>query len=196
MVGGPVGYFVMSGIRSDFQEEAKQRMPQPPRLLSEAERRHFDQAESILLYGSPKELESWIDFERCMVVDHRSEEQEVVQDAARWLPERFLTSDWVSHNPHRFLLRVGTRSTVMEIREQPGNCWRVLYQIALLLRPEYEIRAFSSTLGDDTQAFLLRPSHWWAALREQFPERYATIFEDLDGLLPLWGIEDVANSSK
>lgn len=196
LLGGPVGLFISSNIRSDLEEEAKQRRPQQPKLLTEAERRYFDQSESILLYGSPKELEIWIDFERCMVVDHRSEEQEVVEDAARWLPENYLTGKWVSHNPHQFLLQVGTQSVVIEILEQPGNCWRVLYHIAQLIRPDFEIRAFGYTLGDDTQAFLIRPKHWWAAFDEKFPERRAMIFEDVDGLLPLWRIEDIASSSE
>lgn len=151
----------------------------------------FTQEEKSLLTGSDDEVSDFVDCDRCMVVDWRGTIEEAIDDAVRWLPPGLLTyqADYAKDESVIVDLSFCDRRDSFTLPPQEQNNFRALLRVGRILQPEYQIKIFRFTEDSDTQAFLLRPSGWWAAVRSQYPQRYSTIFSEVDTLTELWGLD-------
>ncbi len=151
----------------------------------------FTEEEKPLLTGSADEVSDFVDCDRCMVVDWRGTIEETIDDVVRWLPPGLLTytADYGDDESVTVGLQFRDRRDSFTLPAQEQNNFRALLRVGRILQPEYQIKIFRCTEDSDTQGFLLRPTAWWAAFRSQYPQRYGTIFSDLDALKEIWGLD-------
>ena len=151
----------------------------------------FPTEEQPLLTGSDDDISEFVDCDRCMVVDWRGTEDEVIDDAIRFLPDGTLTYEttFPGTDTVAIRLRFRERGDSISLPFQPQNNFRVLLRVWCLLQPDYDIKLFRCTEDSDTHGFLLRPSEWWTAYRTAYPERYRKIFRDITDLNELWELD-------
>jgi hypothetical protein len=137
----------------------------------------FTIEEKALISGSDSEVEEFVNCDHCMVIDWRSTVDEVLQDAPRWLPPESLRHSWLDSKQTQLRLTFANREEIVTLRQKTNDNALVIYRIARLLRPDYELFVFTCTTpGTDTAAFLIRPAAWWTAYRTQFPDRFEQHF--------------------
>ncbi len=151
----------------------------------------FTPEEQSLLTGSEDAISEFVDCDRCMVVDWRGTEEEAIDDAARFLPDGALTykATYPGNDTIAICVRFRDREDSFSLPFQPQNNFRVLLRVWRLLQPDYDIKLFRCTDGDDTHGFLLRPAAWWAAYLAAYPQQYQKVFRDISDLNELWGLE-------
>ena len=156
----------------------------------------FTQEEQPLLSGDPDEVDDFVDCDRCLIVDWRGTEEEVIDDALRFLPAGSLSYARVDSADDGTTLRVRFQDREDEIRlpVQPQNNFRVLLRMADLLQPDYEIRLFRCTADSDTNGFLIRPSVWWDEYRSAHPKPYTDVFQDVGEIARMWGLDEKPKS--
>lgn len=151
----------------------------------------FTQEEKPLLTGSDDEVYEFVDCDRCMVVDWRGMIEETIDDAVRWLPPGLLTYqvNYEDDDSVTVDLQCRDRQDSFTLPPQEQNNFRALLRVGQIVQPEYQIKIFRCTEDADTHGFLLRPAAWWAAFRSQYPQRYDTIFSELDVLNEIWRLD-------
>ena len=151
----------------------------------------FTTEEQHLISGGREEIEEFVDCDRCLVVDWRGTEEEVLDDARQFLPMDSLTYEQIEMDSDSIVLRVRFmgRDDTISLPAQPQNNFRVLLRLSSLLQPDFDIKLFRCTDGSDTQGFLIRPKAWWDAYRSSYPKQYAEIFTDVSALTKLWDLE-------
>lgn len=147
----------------------------------------FTEQDQPLLSGSDDELEDFIDCYRCLVVDWRGSEEELLEDLGKFLPEGELnhTLDYPGENV-QVKVQFRGRQDQMIYPLQPQNQFRVLLRVATLISPDFEVWMFRSSMDSDTQCFLVRTEAWWAAYREQDQEQFERIFAPVSELNRMW----------
>ena len=162
----------------------------------------FTQEEQPLLTSEPDSIDEFVDCDRCLIVDWRGTEEEVIDDASQFLPDGSLTYDVIASDSDSKGLRIRfqDREDEISLPAQPQNNFRVLLRLAALLQPDYEIRLFRCTADSDTNGFLIRPASWWSEYRAAHSKQYADLFQDVGDLSRMWGLDkppkSVSTSSK
>jgi len=157
----------------------------------------FTTEEEPLISGSSDDLEEFVDCDRCLIVDWRGSEEEVLDDARAFLPTDSLTYEQIETDSDtiNYLIRFMGREDSISLPAQPQNNFRILQRLSALLQPDYEMRTFRCTEDSDTQGFLIRPKAWWDAYRSTHPKQYAEIFSDVSSLTNLWDLEGHSESN-
>jgi hypothetical protein len=156
----------------------------------------FTQEEQPLLTGDPDSVDEFVDCDRCLIVDWRGTEQEVIEDASQFLPDGTLSYDVINSGSDStdLLIRFQGREDEISLPAQPQNNFRVLLRLAALLKPDYEIRLFRCTADSDTNGFLIRPTSWWSEYRTAQSKQYADLFQDVGELSRMWGLDKPTKS--
>ncbi len=156
----------------------------------------FTQEEQPLLTGDPDSVDEFVDCDRCLIVDWRGTEEEVIDDASQFLPNGSLTYDIIDPDSDSTGLRVRFHDREDEILlpAQPQNNFRVFLRLAALLQPDYEVRLFRCTADSDTNGFLIRPTSWWSEYRAAHAKQYADLFQDIGALSRIWGLDKIPQS--
>ena len=151
----------------------------------------FTTEEQPLLTGNEKDIHEFVDSDRCMVIDWRSTEEDAIDDANRFLPSGTLTYEitFPGKDTVAVQIRFRGREDSISLPFQPQNNFRVLLRVWLLLQPDYDIKLFRCTDGDDTPCFLLRSAEWWTAYRAAYPQQYLKVFRDVSDLNKLWKLD-------
>jgi hypothetical protein len=152
----------------------------------------FTKEEEPLIRGSREEIDEFVDCDRCLVVDWRGSEEEVLDDAQAFLPMDSLTYEQIETDPGSvdLLIRFMGREDALSLRAQPQNNFRVLQRLSALVQPDFDMKLFRITENSDTQGFLIRPKEWWDAYRSSHPKQYAEVFTDMNALTKLWNLEE------
>jgi hypothetical protein len=156
----------------------------------------FTQEEQPLLTGDSESVDEFVDCDRCLIVDWRGTEEEVLDDASQFLPDGALSYDVIDSDSDSTGLRVRFHDREDEISfpAQPQNNFRVLLRLATLLQPDYEIRLFRCTADSDTNGFLIRPTSWWDEYRATHPKQYGDLFHDIGELSRMCGLDSPSRS--
>ncbi len=151
----------------------------------------FTTEEQPLLTGSDHDIEDFIDSDRCLVVDWRGTEDEVLDDLIRFLPAGIMTYEVTFPGTSTVAVRMRflLREDFVSLPFRPQNNFRVLLRAWRLLQPDYDIKIFRCTDSSDTQGFLLRSSEWWSEYRAAYPAQYQRVFRDVVDLMQLWDLE-------
>lgn len=110
-----------------------------------------------------------------------SEESAVAQLDEAGISPTISFSSVEGSNQREFVVNIGNRVDRILLPapsdgRMGGYAHDVLYSIAQLLQPDYEIRQFRESLGSDTAASLLMPSQWWRELDQESGEKVAKVF--------------------
>lgn len=156
----------------------------------------FTQEEQPLLNGDPASVDDFVDCDKCLIVDWQGTEEEVIDDASKFLPDGSLSYEIVESDGDSTNLRVRFHDREQEILLplQPQNNFRVLLRLAELLQPDYDIRLFRCSADSDSNGFLIRPTSWWSEYRSAYPRQYADLFQDIGELSRMWGLDKPSKS--
>src|SRR5579871_2524810 len=100
----------------------------------------FTSEEQPLISGSAQDVAEFSDCDHCMVVDHRSTVEEVVDDAERWLPAELFRHERLEER--KLKLVFGNREEVVPLSGKRNDNWLVVYRLSHLLPPDYELFLF------------------------------------------------------
>ena len=147
--------------------------------------------EQLLISGSHEEIEEFVDCDRCLIVDWRGTEEEVLEDARAFLPVDSLDYKLIEADSDSvgLLVQFMGRQDTMLLPAQPQNNFRVLLRLSALLQPDFDVKLFRCTDDSDTQGFLIRAKAWWDSYRSSYPKQYAEIFRDVSVLSKLWDLD-------
>lgn len=129
-----------------------------------------------ILSRAARTLNKYIsDSGRCIVVDWRGYEEDIIDEVMALLPGVPLGWKWndaqddliITHGRKRYKgwLTMSVHDRYITIRK-----------LNEILAGEYEIRGFRHTLEDDTHCFYVMPCSWWRAMEEHFPEDVRRVF--------------------
>ena len=151
----------------------------------------FTKEEEPIISGTKEEIEAFVDCDRCLIVDRRGTEEELIHDLNSFLPKGALTYDVAFPEDDTVEIRLffQDRKDVITLPFQPQNNFRVLLRIWTLLQPEYDIKIFQCTAGSDTHGFLLRPKEWWTNYQATYPEQSAIVFKEISCLTHFWELD-------
>jgi hypothetical protein len=134
--------------------------------------------DKVLLSGSDQELNDYIaNSSKCLIVDWRSDEQDLTADLAGLLPAGWLSGGWVDvggDNDIAVTYR-GSRHLAGLLGDQPDRYARLRW-VNGVIAGDFELRAFRHALGDDTHCFLPGRCDWWAAMEAAFPKEVRRVF--------------------
>jgi hypothetical protein len=123
--------------------------------------------------------------ETALVVDHRSDEEEVLSEINRFLP-RFTFSHEFINEWCRVSMRFGGREQTLEYREIPHNCFRVILDAVSILRPEADIRVYEPTMHSDTHVFIVGTEEYWGRFDREATTERKRILRPVDFLEAAW----------
>jgi hypothetical protein len=158
----------------------------------------FSSEEEPLLTGTDDAVSEFVDADRCIVIDWRDTEEDTVWNVQQWLPEGTFDFQVASEGNEGYTVitvRFRDREDTFTLLPRSQNNFRTLLWVEQILLPDYEIKLFRCTEGDDTHGFLLRSTEWWAAFRKEFPTRYTETFSDLETLNTLWKLDALPKPS-
>lgn len=152
--------------------------------------------EQPLLTGDPESVEEFVDCDRCLIVDWRGTEEEVLDDASQFLPDGSLSYENLDSDSDSTILkaRFQDREDEISLPAQPQKNFRVVLRLATLLQPDFDIRLFRCTADSDTNGFLIRPLSWWSEYRSTYPKQCADLFQDIEELSRMWGLDEPRQS--
>ena len=147
----------------------------------------FTEEEKPLLTGTREEIETFVDCDRCLVVDWQGSEEEIIDDLIHFLPDNSLIYEqsFLETDTMEMIIKFLGREDTISLPFQPQNNFRILLRVWKIIQPDYNIKLFRCTDGSDTLAFLLRSSEWWTSYQKSYPEQYSKVFRDLSKLCKL-----------
>jgi hypothetical protein len=112
----------------------------------------FTKEEEPLIRGSREDIDEFVDCDRCLVVDWRGSEEEVLDDAQAFLPMDSLTYEQIETDSGSvdLLIRFMGRDDALSLPAQPQNNFRVLQRLSALLQPDFDMKLFRITENSDT----------------------------------------------
>ena len=132
--------------------------------------------DNVLVDGTEQQLRDYAyDGTRSLVVDWRDQDDWVVEEAAKLIPEAELSFVWAEDGEDLRVTYKG-READMGLTSSTKDRRVVLHGLNQLLQGDYEIRAFIVSYGSDTLSFYIKPRWWWVEMDQQFPRRMLEVF--------------------
>lgn len=117
-----------------------------------------------------------MDADTTIVVDHRSEEVEVLIELQRFLPGFSFGHAFKNEGECHVSMRFNGKEKKVIHGEIPHNCFRIILDAAEFLQPEAEIRIYEPTIGSDTHVFVVDTADFWSCFDREAPEGKKTVF--------------------
>jgi len=149
----------------------------------------------VLISGTAAELEQYMS-EHALVVDHRSEEDEVLRCLKEFVPEMEGTHNYDGQGGCQVRMSYKGRSVERDYRDTPYNCFRILLEAERLLAPGVGIRVYAPTMGDDTHVFVVLTKEAWDQFACDAEEERKRLFEGIGFLDAGWGLSSPASPEK
>jgi hypothetical protein len=129
-----------------------------------------------LLSTSDEERNEYIgESGKCLVVDWRGDEIDMVDELAEMLPDGLLSHECVDAENDDYLIFRGRRHKV-GLTLSGRDRYIMLRRLNEVMAGEYELRVFRHTLDSDTHCFYPARCDWWAAMEVAFPADVARVF--------------------
>jgi hypothetical protein len=114
--------------------------------------------------------------EACIGIDHRAEEEEIIEEFARRLQGETLEPFWVDDD---LWFRYETSEYLLPLTISPVDRYVAIGSLASVLADRYELRLHTPSLKDDTHLMLLQPREVWADLDANHADWVRGRFEPL-----------------
>lgn len=136
--------------------------------------------DDVLMSGDDEALMEYAyDTDKCVVVDWREDDEEIVTSVAEFVRKGELSAEMTDDEPPSLIVTYKGEETVIELTESPADRYVVLRGLNAVLEGDYELRVFNVTLDTDTHAFLVKPVAWWQAMDDRYPDRMEEVFSHL-----------------
>ena len=131
---------------------------------------------TLLIEGTDAQLaRSAADLEQAFLVDWRDQEDWIVDEAIKRLPDGLLSYRWTDDQEDLIVAYKG-HETALGLTSTSKDRYVALRGLNTVLGQDYEIRAFSISFGSDTHTFYLQSCPWWADMDARFPARMSAVF--------------------
>jgi hypothetical protein len=139
--------------------------------------------EPVLLSGDDGAIfEFASDPDRCVVVDHREEEDELIGYVISAIPDAgfAFTED---ESGKDLVLSYKGLSMPVGLTLTPKDRYITIRAINRLPVGDYEMRLFRITYESDSHSFYVKPARWWVDAERTHPEEIARVFQEVDEAL-------------
>jgi hypothetical protein len=134
----------------------------------------------VLLSGDDNSIHEFAsDPDRCVIVDWREDETDLIAYVANAIPEAGL-SFVESESGEDLLLSYKGRSAPAGLTMSPRDRYITIRAINRLLAGDYEMRLFRVTYESDTHSFYVKPASWWHETEQAYPAEMARVFRVVD----------------
>lgn len=151
--------------------------------------------ETTILTGSNDDLEAAMEAETALVVDHRTEEDEVLSEIGRFLPD-FSYSSRFEDGSCRISMKYKDKEIIKEYLLIPHNCFRIVVDAASLIRPEADIRVYEPTVDSDTHVFFIALLDFWSQFDREASTERRRLFGPVEFLDSAWSLSSPTSSKK
>jgi hypothetical protein len=132
--------------------------------------------DKILLSGSNEDLNEYIDESgKCLVVDWRGDEADLIDSLGEILPAGRLFQNWVDAEDDLYVIYRGIRHKV-GLTMSGRDRYIALRRLNEIMVGEYELRVFRHTMEDDTHCFYPKSCAWWSRMEQAFPAEIQRVF--------------------
>ena len=132
--------------------------------------------DKVLLNGTIEQLNEYIGQSgKCLVVDWRGYEQDLIDNLAELLPKAGLAWEWVDEEDDIYVTYRSLRHKI-GLTLSPRDRCITLRRLNEILAGDYEVQVFRHTLGDDTHCFYAKRCEWWSAMQRLFPAEIERVF--------------------
>lgn len=139
----------------------------------------------VLLSGDDNAIYEFAsDTDRCVVVDWREEEGDLIEYVAAVIPEAGLSFE-ESEDGLDLILHYCDRTLPVGLTISPRDRYITIRAINRLLSGDYEMRLFRITFQSDTHSFYVKPTAWWREAESAHPTEIARVFRVVDEGLDL-----------
>ncbi|MCI0705778.1 MAG: hypothetical protein L0241_32355 [Planctomycetia bacterium] len=112
---------------------------------------------------------------KCIVVDWRGYEEEIINEVMRLLPRVPLSWKW-NKEQDDLIITYGKKKYKGWHTMSVHDRYITIRKLNEILTGKYEIRGFCHTLEDDTHCFYVKSCRWWKAMEEHFPTDIERVF--------------------
>jgi hypothetical protein len=138
----------------------------------------------VLISGDDDAIHEFAsDTDRCVIVDWREAEDDLIGYVAKAIPDAGLSFKW-SESGDDLILSYKGRSLPVGLTMSARDRYITIRAINRLLAGDYEMRLFSVTYESDTHSFYVKPAKWWQEVEQAYPDEMARVFlvvdEELD----------------
>ena len=136
--------------------------------------------EPVLLSGDDDAIREFAwDTDRCIVVDHREEEGDLIESVIAAIPEAGLAFD-EDESGEDIVLSYKDQSEPVGLTMSPRDRYITIRAINRILAGDYEMRLFLVTADSDTHSFSIKPASWWREAERTHPIEIAKVFRKVD----------------
>lgn len=115
----------------------------------------------------------------CVIVDHRSEDSEIVESVASWIHPDNGSLQWEEEDEAAYLIWRGEKQRI-PLTYTSHDRYVTISSIAYILRDVYDLWLLKERLGDDTHSLLLLPKADSSKLEASHPQWTADTLVRLD----------------
>ena len=134
----------------------------------------------VLLSGDDDAINEFAsDTGRCVVVDWREEEGDLIRYVAGVIPEAGLSFEEDTEGDDIVLSYKG-RTTPVGLTRSMRDRYITIRAINRLLAGDYEMRLFRVTYESDTHSFYVKSAAWWREAERAHPAETARVFRVVD----------------
>jgi hypothetical protein len=119
------------------------------------------------------------DTDRCVIVDWREEEGDLIRYVADAIPEAGLSFE-DDKNGEDIILSYKGRTLPVGLTMSMRDRYITIRAINRMLAGDYEMRLFRVTYESDTHSFYVKPAGWWREAERAHPEEIARVFRVVD----------------
>ncbi len=139
--------------------------------------------EAILFSGDDDAIfELASDPDRCIIVDHREDESDLLGYVIDAIPEAGLAFS-EDDSGEDLVLSYKGRSIPVGLTMTPQDRYITIRAINKVLAGDYEMRLFRLTYESDTHSFYIKPARWWREAEQAHREELSRVFRVVDDAL-------------
>ena len=136
--------------------------------------------DAVLLSGDDDAIHEFAsDTDRCVVVDWREEEGDLIGYVAAVIPEAGLSFE-EDESGDDLVLSYKGKSAPVGLTMSPRDRYITIRAINRLLADDYEMRLFNVSYMSDTHSFYVKPVSWWREAQELHAAEIARVFRVVD----------------
>jgi hypothetical protein len=134
----------------------------------------------VLLAGDDEAIHEFAsDTDKCIIVDWREEEGDLIGYVIDQIPDAGLSFD-EDESGEDLVLTYKGRTLPVGLTMSPRDRYITIRAINKILADDYEMRLFRVTYESDTHSFYLKQCSWWRAAEQAHPQEIARVFRVVD----------------
>jgi hypothetical protein len=149
-------------------------------VFGEGDERMAVKIDPVLLSGDDEAIQEFAsDTDKCVVVDWREDEGDLIDYVIDLIPEAGLSFD-EDESGEDLVLSYKGRTLPVGLTRTPRDRYITIRALNKILSGDYEMRLFRVTFESDTHSFYLKRCGWWLSAEQAHPQEIARVFRVVD----------------